>query len=147
MADENASIVVRNYANLLHTGDTETDNPIDNTICKNILINVVFGCGSAQWYRQCQWQRMRNIGIKHNNVIFGCGSAQWYRQCQWQRMRNIAIKHNNVIFGCGSAQWYRQCQWQRMRNIAIKHNVTFNYCNCFGNKIKLILKYLLNSLL
>ena len=33
--------------NLLHTGDTkEVDNPIDNIICQDILINVIFGCES-----------------------------------------------------------------------------------------------------
>ena len=31
--------------NLRHTGDTkEADNPIDNVMCQDILINVIFGC-------------------------------------------------------------------------------------------------------
>ena len=35
-------------ANLL--GDTkEADNPNNNIICKNILINVIFGCESIFW--------------------------------------------------------------------------------------------------
>ena len=30
---------------VLHTGDTkEADSPIDNTMCEDILINVIFGC-------------------------------------------------------------------------------------------------------
>ena len=33
------------YANLFHTGDTnEADNPTDNIMCQDILINVIFGC-------------------------------------------------------------------------------------------------------
>ena len=38
------------YANLLHTGDTkEADNPTDNIICQDILINVIFCCESELW--------------------------------------------------------------------------------------------------
>ena len=38
------------YTSLLHTGDTkEADNPVDNIIYKDILINVIFGCGSELW--------------------------------------------------------------------------------------------------
>ena len=33
------------YANLLYTGDTkEADNLNNNIMCKDILINVIFGC-------------------------------------------------------------------------------------------------------
>ena len=33
------------YANLFHTGRTkEADNPIDNIMCQEILVNVIFGC-------------------------------------------------------------------------------------------------------
>ena len=38
------------YANLFHTGDTkEADNPIDNIMCQDILINVIFDCESELW--------------------------------------------------------------------------------------------------
>ena len=31
----------------IHTGDTmEADNPIDNIMCQDILINVIFDCES-----------------------------------------------------------------------------------------------------
>ena len=49
MADEIArispTIFEGYYANLLHTGDTkEADDLIDNIMCQDILINVIFGC-------------------------------------------------------------------------------------------------------
>ena len=48
MADEfadSSTMFERYYANSLRTGDTkETDNPIDNIMCRDILINVIFGC-------------------------------------------------------------------------------------------------------
>ena len=52
MADEVARIIVfeEYYANLLHTGDTtEANNPVDNIMCQDILIDVMFGCESELW--------------------------------------------------------------------------------------------------
>ena len=44
MAD---NVFERYYANLFHTGDTkEANNSIDNIMCQDILINVIFGCES-----------------------------------------------------------------------------------------------------
>ena len=38
------------YDNLLRTGDIkEIDNPTDNIMCQDILINVIFGYESGLW--------------------------------------------------------------------------------------------------
>ena len=43
------------YTNLLNSGDTkEADNPIDNVMCQDIVINVIFGCESELWRLQLE---------------------------------------------------------------------------------------------
>ena len=45
-----STIVEGYYTNLLRTGDTkEANNPIDNVMCQDFLITVIFGCESELW--------------------------------------------------------------------------------------------------
>ena len=87
MADEVARIVesdnflriFRQFTEDITTNTKEADNPIDNIMCQDILINVIFDCefggsdlGCIENGIPCQahcndkWQCARNVSIKHN---------------------------------------------------------------------------------
>ena len=63
------------YTKLLHTGDTkEADKLIDNIMCQDILINVIFGCESELWklWLGAVAVRVKHVSIKQNFTFNNC---------------------------------------------------------------------------